>query len=74
MVRQLPPFRSERKKKPTSGAGENEVIMVSCSTISDRVFPKITVPFVFQPKFSDFLLTGKHPICNIDLWSLHPGI
>ena len=31
MIRQFPPFRSERKKRTTSGAGENEVIMVSCS-------------------------------------------
>ena len=54
MVRKFPPFRSERKKRATSGGSLQ---------FSNRFSGKITVPFDFQPKFPvrEFLLNGKHP-------------
>ena len=44
------PFRTEKEEH-----------LLRYSTISERNFWKIILPFDFKPKFPEFLAKGKHP-------------
>jgi len=62
MVRKFLPFRSERKKKTTSGGSLQ---------FPNEFLGKLRFHLTFNQNFWIFLLNGKHPLCQFLLFILY---